>query len=618
MRKSLLLSTSITALTLGVFGASAEESVWSNRYVSLFGAYSNGLNSPFILDDYLYDTDFKGGFTVGGAYGFYLTPSLRGEIEGSYQRYASGSYTYVGNVPSDRAKGHVDSWTVMLNVWKDIDVGTSFTPYVGGGAGVSYGSMSIDWSTELSEGSNFGFATQLGAGVRMDMSERTKLDIGYRLRSIHGLVAANEEDASDITLANYLSHSLQVGFTYMLGDDYGNMEELPGADSDVYYTLFAGVALPQDSSFVTSTYTYEVNNKTGFTTGAAVGTSLLPGLRGELEVAYSRYANRDNTYQANQSHESMSGAVGLYTLTANIWKDIPVGKYTTYVGGGLGFGIVDTEGTLDDDSYDGAGLGLALQFGAGIRKPVTEDWAIDIGYRAKGVYGAIIHGVGDNDHSKGSFLSHMLQVGFTYGDGMFDMPETEELLSQGHYVSLFGGVALHEGSGFAYDDSTYEMNYATGFTIGAALGTQISDTVRGELELSYQYADVCGARDESDTTKCDDTDWAGKQQSVNLLANVWKDFDTGVISPYIGGGIGLALVLPDIDEWADPDVALAAQVGGGLRYAVKEDLTLDLGYRFKGVFDTQTTGHLESGADDEHGMHTYYTHAVTGGLTWDF
>lgn len=52
---------------MGASAASAEESVWSNRYISLFGAYSNGLNSPFILDDYLYDTDFKGGFTVGGA-----------------------------------------------------------------------------------------------------------------------------------------------------------------------------------------------------------------------------------------------------------------------------------------------------------------------------------------------------------------------------------------------------------------------------------------------------------------------------------------------------------------------------------------------------------------------
>lgn len=618
MRKSLLVSTSIAALVLGASAANADESADSKRYFSLFGAYSNGLNSPFMLDDYLYDTIFKGGFTVGGAYGYYLTPSLRGEIEGSYQRYATDSYTYEDNDPSDPAKGYVDNLTVMLNVWKDIDVGTAFTPYVGGGAGISYGSMSVDWSGEQSEGSSLGFASQLGAGVRMDVSDRVKFDLGYRIRSIHSLVAANDEDASDITLANYFSHSLQFGFTYMLGDDYGDMDNIAAEKSDIYYTLFAGVALPQDSSLVTQTYTYEVNNKIGFTTGAAVGTTLLPGLRGELEASYSRYANRDNTSYANQVKEDMSGDVGLYTLTANIWKDIPVGKYTTYVGGGIGFGVVDTDGQLDDESYDGSGLGLALQFGAGVRKPVNENWAVDIGYRARGLYGAIIDGADGDGHVKGSFLSHMLQVGFTYGHGMFDLPAADEMASHGHYATLFGGVAVHEGSGTAYDSYTYEMNYSTGFTIGAALGTQVSDTVRAELEVSYLYADMCGARYEPDLTKCDDDDWDGMQHTANLLANVWKDFQVSVVSPYIGGGVGLALVLPDIYEWVDPDVALAAQVGGGVRYALKDDLTLDLGYRFKGVFDAQLTGHNETGADDEHGMHTYYSHTVTGGVTWDF
>ncbi|MEH6727861.1 MAG: outer membrane beta-barrel protein [Hyphomicrobiales bacterium] len=367
----------------------------------------------------------------------------------------------------------------------------------------------------------------------------------------------------------------------------------------------------------TQTYAYEVNNKAGFTTGAAIGTSLLPGWRGELEAAYARYAHGSQTYYANESPDNMSGATSLYTLTANVWKDIPIGKYTTYVGGGVGFGLADADGTLDDVAIDGSGLGLALQFGAGIRRAVSEDWAIDFGYRARGVFGATIDGAGDNYHAQGSFLSHMLQVGFTYGNSMFDMPETDELVSQGHYATLFGGAALHEGTGTPYDADTYEMNFDTGFTIGAALGTQISDTMRGELELSYIRSGICGAREYPLEAKCDE-DWSGVLQTVNLLANVWKDFDVGMVSPYVGGGLGLALVLPDIDEWADPRVAMAAQIGGGVRYAIKDDLTLDLGYRFKGVFDPLISGHGTQGAEDEHGAFTYYTHAVTGGLTWDF
>lgn len=515
----------------------------------------------------------------------------------------------------------MQSFNLFLNVWKDIDLGTNFTPYVGAGMGASIASMSIDWNgDDYSKGTNIGFASQLGAGVRMNVSERTKVDIGYRLRSIYSVVGTDNQ-ASDITIADLFSHSLQVGVTYVLGDGYSDMDgtgAMTGSRSDVYYTLFAGGALPQDSVVTTQTYAYEVNNKVGFTAGAAVGTSLLPGLRGELEVAYTRYANSDYTYYANQSPESMSGATGLYTLTANLWKDIPVGDYTTYVGGGVGFGIAQSDGTLDDMGYDGAGLGLALQFGAGIRRAVSEDWAIDIGYRAKGIFGAVIDGDGEKLHAEGSFLTHMLQVGFTYGHGMFELPEPDELVSKGHYATLFGGVVLHEGTGSPYDEATYEMNFNTGFTVGAAIGTQISDTMRGELELSYLRSEACGAREFPQETKCDDEDWSGVVQTVNQLANVWKDFDVGVVSPYVGGGVGLALFLPDIDEWADPRFAMAAQVGGGVRYAIKDDLTLDLGYRFKGVLDPVASGHNTSGADDEHGAFTYYTHAVTGGLTWDF
>lgn len=621
MGNSLLVSTSIAALVLGASGAVAEESIWSNSYISLFGGYSSGINSHFVQDGAGYDTSFKDGFTVGGAYGQYLTPSLRGELEVSYRRYDTDTSTYRSPDSPVPVEGHVDSLTVFLNLWKDIDVGAGFTPYVGGGVGVGYGRMSIDWGGEKTYGQNVGFASQLGAGIRMDVSDRLKLDIGYRLGSVYSLVAANDRDATGIVLGNYYSHSVQAGVSYMLGDVSGDANAINGFPSDIYYTLFAGAALPQEAILTKQAYVYDANNKTGFTTGVAIGTSLQPGWRGELEVAYSRYAHDNYTYFAAQNPQNMSGSTDLYTLTANLWKDKPIGAYTTYVGGGVGFGLVDAHGEMNSDLFDGTGLGLALQFGAGVRRAVSDDLAIDFGYRARGVYGAQIDGIGTaiSDHLKGSYLSHMLQVGLTYGNGMFEMPETDDPVSQGHYVSLFGGVALAEGAGLAHSSYTHEINYDAGFTVGGAIGTQIADHMRGELELSYVRSKACGRRDEPDENKCEIKGiWSTTHSTTNLLANVWKDFDTAVISPYVGGGVGLSLSLTESDDWGDPAIAMAAQVGGGVRYAVNDDLTFDLGYRFKGVFDPLMSIREDTFGNEEHGVATFFTHTVTGGLSWDF
>ncbi len=63
---------------------------------------------------------------------------------------------------------------------------------------------------------------------------------------------------------------------------------------------------------------------------------------------------------------------------------------------------------------------------------------------------------------------------------------------------------------------------------------------------------------------------------------------------------------------------MAAQVGGGVRYAINDDLTFDLGYRFKSVFDPLMSIREDTFGNEEHGVATFFTHTVTGGLIWDF
>jgi opacity protein-like surface antigen len=73
-----------------------------------------------------------------------------------------------------------------------------------------------------------------------------------------------------------------------------------------------------------------------------------------------------------------------------------------------------------------------------------------------------------------------------------------------------------------------------------------------------------------------------------MLVSGYYDFDTGTaISPYLGGGAGLARVTGTLTDlcgcgtFTTSVLAPAAQLGGGVRIALADPVTLDLGYRYK-------------------------------------
>jgi opacity protein-like surface antigen len=90
------------------------------------------------------------------------------------------------------------------------------------------------------------------------------------------------------------------------------------------------------------------------------------------------------------------------------------------------------------------------------------------------------------------------------------------------------------------------------------------------------------------------------------------------------GGFGVGMAFTDVEIDVDPvgslindnSVALAGQVGSGVLFDITDNLTLDVGYRFKAALDVLTEG--DSGTDSYHGQASYYSNIVQGGLTWNF
>jgi len=71
---------------------------------------------------------------------------------------------------------------VLANIWYDIDIGSKFVPYVGGGVGWGRsrfeGVLLNDGTTFAAE--NSGFVFQLGGGVNYEVQDGVHLGGGYR------------------------------------------------------------------------------------------------------------------------------------------------------------------------------------------------------------------------------------------------------------------------------------------------------------------------------------------------------------------------------------------------------------------------------------------------------
>jgi opacity protein-like surface antigen len=170
---------------------------------------------------------------------------------------------------------------------------------------------------------------------------------------------------------------------------------------------------------------------------------------------------------------------------------------------------------------------------------------------------------------------------------------TPSAATENFYASVFGGAAF--GSTLDGHLTLYSIQVGmplnTGYLIGGSIGLQVSPNLRGELELSYSSRPVAGTLDISGDGNDPHAEVdSGSFGALYVLGNLWYDFNTaGSLTPYLGGGLGVATLFPDISagqdgtNFVDPSVALAGQLGGGIRSRVSESLSLDIGYRAKGV-----------------------------------
>ncbi len=187
-----------------------------------------------------YDTGFK----VAGVVGYELGGGLRVEGELFFARAEVDKVTYKGvNAGGDPVPGlgnvdipitgTADQFGGFASVWYDIDTGSEWIPYVGGGLGfirVDQGDLDYD-SNGLAEEIIRGqlppgtvpdistvdtvFAYHFGAGVGYRLTDNVILQAGYRFQAASDLEFEGENPGGSVRVESSLrAHLLEVGVRY--------------------------------------------------------------------------------------------------------------------------------------------------------------------------------------------------------------------------------------------------------------------------------------------------------------------------------------------------------------------------------------------------------------------
>ena len=175
----------------------------------------------------------------------------------------------------------------------------------------------------------------------------------------------------------------------------------------------------------------------------------------------------------------------------------------------------------------------------------------------------------------------------------------------GAYVELFAGlstprnndISLRSDVTSVIGPSVLNVSQNTGFLGGAALGFEIFENVRTELEFSYQrngFSDFSASGAVAGQPFDEDASF----QTTTVFGNVWFDLDflgAGRINPYIGGGVGIGVIDADLFDniglIQDVDVegaVFAYQLGAGVNFGISPRINLGVGYRFRGFASTDT------------------------------
>lgn len=198
-----------SVVSAGVANASLDNT-WLGEVGAGCGSGSRGLRAEVMFG-------FRGDREFQGEPGYY---------DGTLVGQPTGVAPLVDAV--DPMHTSLKTYTLMLNVYKDLGNFGGFVPYVGAGIGAAYHQLDNVYFTgnpnltEQIHGNNdLAFAWSLMAGVGYQLSDRAIIDVGYRYIDMGSITSQRSDTGFNVNPAvkfdDLTAHEIKVGLRYHLG-----------------------------------------------------------------------------------------------------------------------------------------------------------------------------------------------------------------------------------------------------------------------------------------------------------------------------------------------------------------------------------------------------------------
>ncbi len=212
--------------TVGVKNEDAS-SIWTSGGGTEGPGYESG---NFIVESIDIERKAIFGVGVGLEYNRWLRFDVTGEYRGN-QRFKARDYNHVDGYNNDYS-ADLDGWLGLFNAYVDLYRWRGFTPYVGGGIGISafevenfkdVNVVKVATFTGDASKTTTNFAWALYAGVGYDVTPNLALDVAYRYADLGDARtgrATNEDGLrwyTGLEIQDITSHDVLVSLRYRFG-----------------------------------------------------------------------------------------------------------------------------------------------------------------------------------------------------------------------------------------------------------------------------------------------------------------------------------------------------------------------------------------------------------------